>query len=72
MSRPPKAEITDPGYRDGGITDGPRKFKPPVKKLLPETDYAEDLLRAIDTTVLTRIQQAKLDKTVLCTVLESD
>ncbi len=71
--RRPDAGITDPGYRGGGVTDGPRKFKPPIaNKLKPDVDYAETLLEAIDTTVTTRIQQAHLDKTVLCTVLESD
>lgn len=71
--RRPDVGITDPGYRGGGVTDGPRKFKPPIaNKLKPDVDYAETLLEAIDTTVTTRIQQAHLDKTVLCTVLESD
>lgn len=68
----PVAEITDPGYRGGSVTDGPIKMKPPIKKTNPGKDIVDSLLEAIDTTVTTRISEAHLDKTVLCTILESD
>lgn len=72
MAQRPKAEITDPGYNSLITDENPSKPKI-LKSLRKETpDYVESLLQAIDTTVTTRIQQAQLDKTVLCTILESD
>lgn len=72
MAQRPKVGITDPGYNSLITDENPRKPKilKPLKKETP--DYVESLLQAIDTTVTTRIQQAQLDKTVLCTILESD
>lgn len=72
MAQRPKAEITDPGYNSRITDENPSqpKILKPLRKETP--DYVESLLQAIDTTVITRIQQAHLDKTVLCTILESD
>lgn len=72
MARRPDTEITDPGY-NSRVTDGPGQSDMSLyRKQKANHDYIESLLQAIDTTVTTRIQQAQLDKTVLCTILESD
>lgn len=72
-----QVRAVDPGRKDTGpVTYTGNEPTQPHKDNGPRGRggimLGEELLQATDTIVNARIQQANLDKTVLCTVLESD